>query len=335
MKSQSLNNCFHRLSSGLIKVRVEDTVFTLMPPSLELLLDADEEYNRVFDKGLFDNFMSEDEVLSLLLEKGIWGDDGENSLKTLEQEIDNQKHSMYKDFTQFNFQGVSSGRKRLQKLNQKLIEQLTKRHQFDHLLLENYAASMREQYIISRSIRGVQQDALHFSLLLKIVSEYSKLALTLTELRTIARIDPWRTHWSLFNFRIFKNFPLSEEQKAVASFSQLYDNIYKHPEPPAEEIISDDDLLDGWIIDCRQKNKKQQPKTTNKNSKIGQHSEVFAIAKNKKEAEKIYDKNSEAGRRIIKSRQKIAGTVNETQLPDKKTELQILATERSKNVKRK
>jgi len=320
--------------SGQTKVSCGGTTYTILPPTLDLLLEADLEYIRVKQECLF-SFMSNDEARGYLIRKGLWTEKGDEDLKTLEEELETRKHGLYLAFKGSNFQSVKKHREQLPKLKRKLIERQSIRHQYDYLTVEGYASSAREEYIVARSILGVKPKGLHFFLLNEILSEINKSSISIDSLRHIARNDPWKIHWTLFGKDIFRNFPLTEEQKAVASFSQLYENIYKHPECPPETVIEDDDMLDGWLIDCRKENNKDKKSSKKSNSKIEQHTEIYQRAKSKEEAQEIYSGNSDEGRTIVKNRQKIKGTVKESQLPDKQQELQILATERMKNVKRR
>jgi hypothetical protein len=329
-----LESLTHKLMSGQKKIVVSGKVYTILPPSLDILLEADLEYSRTIESGLFDGLMFQKDLIGFLVSRKLWEPDGDSRLEQLDKEIDNQKYSLYMNFKTFNLQAQKKDREKLVKLKAKQLERLTIRHGFDHLTLEGHAASIREEYIISRSIKEVPVRRLHFSLLSDILVEINKNSISLDKLRLVARVDPWRLHWSIYGHEIFTNYPLTDEQKTVASFSQLYDNIHKHPECPDDSVIADDDMLDGWLVYCRkenQKNSKDKPRQIS--SKIEEHKEVFMRAKNKEEAQAIYNQNDEEARAIVKSRQSVAGVVKESQLPDRQLELRTLAVERSKNGK--
>ena len=115
----------------------------------------------------------------------------------------------------------------------------------------------------------------------------------------------------------------------------MYDNAYQSPECPSEEIIKDDDMFDGWMIDqkrIREKEQKQkEADTMNKFSEQAQ--EVFIFAPTREDANKVYDLNDPTSRIKIKQRQAVIdqkGTVDAQELPDTKMELQQQAMQEFK-----
>ena len=73
----------------------------------------------------------------------------------------------------------------------------------------------------------------------------------------------------------------------------MYDNVYESSESPSEEVIDDDDLLDGWFIIQRKKQEKEklQSEVANmtNNEKITNSEEVYIFTDSAEEAERIND----------------------------------------------
>ena len=72
----------------------------------------------------------------------------------------------------------------------------------------------------------------------------------------------------------------------------MYDNIYENPEAPAEEVIADDDLLDGWLITTKRKRDKEREESfmnTNveMNSKLGSAGEIIIPASSKEDIDRL------------------------------------------------
>jgi accessory colonization factor AcfC len=67
----------------------------------------------------------------------------------------------------------------------------------------------------------------------------------------------------------------------------MYDNIYKHADCPSEDIICDDDALDGWMILEKRKSQNKDKETVIdhliKNEKIKNSSEIFIMSDGSKE----------------------------------------------------
>ena len=111
----------------------------------------------------------------------------------------------------------------------------------------------------------------------------------------------------------------------------LYDNVYESTERPHEDIIQDDDMLDGWLITQRKEREKEQNKKVGEekmgqNAKIQGADEVFIMTDNADDAKKITDMNSVYGEKIIKSRMKALeekGELHVTQLPDMQNRIRM------------
>lgn len=125
----------------------------------------------------------------------------------------------------------------------------------------------------------------------------------------LARTSPWSGLWPVLksNGRIFDNVNLSDEQQSLLSWSLMYDKIYESPDCPSDDIIHDDDMLDGWILvqkEERKKNMKQQEAKGALNEKVQNSDEVFIVAETKEDAEKVDALNSAQGQRIKQNRLK-------------------------------
>ena len=89
----------------------------------------------------------------------------------------------------------------------------------------------------------------------------------------------------------------------------MYDNVFKSVECPTDDVINDDDMLDGWFI---QQNKEQEERRKEKEGekvfdkfkgKDGQ--ELFVVSGDKEEVNQIYNMNDNNSRNVIKSRNQI------------------------------
>jgi hypothetical protein len=106
----------------------------------------------------------------------------------------------------------------------------------------------------------------------------------------------------------------------------MYDRIYENVECPPDFVIEDDDMLDGWMLDQKQKmeNLKKEKTGDELLSKHKNAKEVFVVS-NKEDAENIFNLNSTDSSRIIKQRTKAIinskDGIDECQLPDVQREL--------------
>lgn len=131
-------------------------------------------------------------------------------------------------------------------------------------------------------------------------------------IRKVARSYEWYSlHNAGFEFRV-----LSTEAIDLINWTKRYDNIRQHPECPDDDIINDDDLLDGWTSYIANKKDDDDP---------ADGKEVFMVANSPEDVKRIQEKNSPEARFAIKLReQKMKnGELKENDLPDKKGIIQF------------
>lgn len=105
-------------------------------------------------------------------------------------------------------------------------------------------------------------------------------------IRALARSSFWKAIWSNrgFGFDLFtkrKNTDLTINQRNLLTWSRIYDNVQESLECPTDDVINDDDMLDGWFILQKEKREKEQRKQeaesllNNSSSKMSKASHVF------------------------------------------------------------
>ena len=111
------------------------------------------------------------------------------------------------------------------------------------------------------------------------------------ECRELSRTEPWRSIWnsgkkvdSIFGK---PSVDFTAEQNMLVTWSSMYDSIAESSECPSDEVIEDDDALDGWLILQRRKREAQMGKSSAEkvigNEKIANAGEVFIMTGNKQE----------------------------------------------------
>jgi len=122
-------------------------------------------------------------------------------------------------------------------------------------------------------------------------------------LRNIVKSDTWSSYNVKDN--IFgPSVQLNDDQRNLLALQRMYNNVRQHPECPSDEIIDDDDALDGWFL--LQKDKKKKEKIKNSllkkvGGKIKDHSSVFIVTQNEEERKAIWEMNDVEGKRTLKA----------------------------------
>lgn len=117
-------------------------------------------------------------------------------------------------------------------------------------------------------------------------------------------------------------------------WSQTYDNIHESLECPSEDVIDDDDLLDGWFIIQKRKrireSKEKEIDASTKNEKIKSAQELFIIPREGQKHSSIYELNSRESAMRLQQRSAAINklkTVSYDQLPDVQNEARKQAME--------
>ena len=108
----------------------------------------------------------------------------------------------------------------------------------------------------------------------------------------------------------------------------MYDNIQESMDCPPDEVIEDDDMLDGWLL--VQKKKREQEQAENEvanktsNNKIANSDEIFVMAGTQEDANKINSSNTYHNQQIKKQRMQIVrqkGEAKDLDFPDQQLKM--------------
>jgi hypothetical protein len=329
-----------RICSGSVRITLERT-YVVRHPGRDHLYQAAELYAEVFRQSQLEGLYSDQELLEFMLEHGFWDDEREKFLKSLPKEIEQFKHSLFK--SNFKSNQRKTIRKALAIAKSKLAEVHTERHAWDYLSCSGAAAISKTRFLVgcslfsSRGQRVFGDDDFWVSecgLLDEVVAALARVRLDDVAVRELARTEPWRAIWAAHKVEgsVFGVAPAdySDEQKAVVNWSCLYDNIYQHPHCPADDVIEDDDVLDGWMIEQKQQREKALAGASVEDAigseKIRDMQEIFVPAETAEDARKVVDMNDEFGKATQKRRFDYLakkGEVNEQDMPDTRQRLQM------------
>ncbi len=328
-----------RIISGSYRCRVfqggKPITLLLKSPTVEQKYIAEEVYLETLRDSEIDGAMSDEELLIHLVEEGLWDTDKQTRLDGLIKDIEEIKVKLY----QMTFRSSERKiiREALKKAKLEVIQLQATRHSQDHLSCSGAAELTRNRYILGCSLYYATSGRPVFTadsfwessstLLDQTIAKYTKNRISEADYREMARSEPWRSIWQCRKAtgRVFDlpSTELSDEQKSLIVWSTVYDNIYEHHECPPDDIIQDDDILDGWMI--IQKRKRQGASDKRKadeligNKKIRESEEVYVVANTIEDAKKIENLNDDAAS-IIKAQRmahlKRSGEVRELDMPD-------------------
>jgi len=320
----------YRIISGINEISWADDEYIVKNPDIDILYKATKMHNDIVRKLRYnDEWLSAGEIDRLLLSQKLIPPNIDEVIKEMGKQVEDIKVSMYKSYLKKEI--LAMLRTRLKLLKDKLNETVNAKHMFDYVTSDGYAIMLKNQFVLANTLffkDGTKVfdsfENADYRLLDNIMSVLNDKYLTSEEIRELARTEPWRPIWSNSKEKAVQGvgYEWTDEQRAIISYSRMYDSIYDNPECPSDEILEDDDILDGWLINLRRTREKDKKTSELENwlgDKYKDAGEVFLPASNQENAQEIFDLNSEHMRQLKAQRDKAIrdrGVLNEAELPD-------------------
>ncbi len=301
---------------------------------------ANEIYMEALQKAELEGNYTEYQYLCLLKYKGIWSDEQQAILDNLGKDIEQLKIDLYNSaFRSEQKKQLKIAINKIRDMQERLHREL---HEYDHLTANGIAMMAKHKYMVACSIYKMNNEPLFPESELDSIPDFvieavaeniSANKISDGDIRELARTDPWKLIWlgrksegSVFNIPAVD---LTNEQRILSIWSNVYDNIHEHPDCPADEIINDDDMMDGWML--VQKRKRDASRGVAvvdglvQNEKIRSAEEVFVPADSVADAKKV-DSFNDFGASMTKKKRlaliHAKGAVREQDMPDSQLKMQ-------------
>ena len=331
MIEQEKEAMVYRIISG--EIYIQEYNFRLLAADARTKYRASCLYNSIIDDNRFNDWLDENICLAILIENKLVDSNVEHNLKALSTRVEELKVELYESF--FDSKKKEQTKKILKMVYQKQNETIMSRHSLDHLTLKGFAEMVRQQYLIYSTLVDAENklvwpttDDVDIRQLDNIMLILRHSLLSHSQLREIARNDPWRSYWGVSKNPFDCPIPnLTDEQRMLVTFSKMYDNIQEHPQSPPIAILEDDDALDGWIIKQKKDREKEKEQELLDNTFKGlkEADEVFVIANNQEDIDKINSLNNTQSKMVKQQRESVIkskGKAVDLEFPDRMMALQ-------------
>ena len=332
MKQHEREYFISRIRSGICIVKQQLLTLKVYQPTVEQDLELNQIYLDAYAQAADDDFLTEDEMNLWMREKKLWTDEDESKIDGLKNDIERLKLEI------FNSRHNEELRERIRLYLRAGEKQLTKKIMQKMSYYENTCegiAAAEKNFAFIRMCTFLGGELYKFDSLSydEVWQSYYSQILNENSIRELARNEPWRTLWLMNSSNSFKLFTnndrdLSPDQRTLLIWSRTYDNIYESIDCPSDDVIADDDMLDGWFIIQRKKREKQRAEAevedAVKNDKIKNSDEIFLMAGSKKDAQRINEINDLGGKIVKKQREaliKQKGEVTQNEFKDEKLKL--------------
>lgn len=346
MDQRILGMYISRVLSGYYIFIYNNTKYKLIYPDTNIKYEAELYANEEFENNKFNDWITEENILDYLVNVGLWTYGGDDNLKKIEDQIENLKVDLYKNF--LNPTKLKSIKRTLANTKASYNKSYSIRHSLDAYTINGYIQLLKNNYILVNSIFDSNNnkifpcyDQTDYRLLNEMSTTVTDNIIEISVFRELARSDMWKNYWSANKDNLFDRSAINwtDEQRTLVILTKMYDAAMEHPECPPDSVLEDDDMFDGWMIVQRKENEKLRNKNRTEKllegKKLDKAGEIFVMAKSKEEASNIFDLNDPNSRNIIKERQSIIinsnKDINEAELPDVKRNLVMQSNQQFKN----
>jgi hypothetical protein len=299
-----------RIRSGFIKINYKNLKLKVFPPTIEDELECNEVCINSYNSSLDDGIKTQDEMGEWMMDRGLWSEKDNQKEKGLNKDLE---HLRVEIFNARNNQSMKEKiRTYLRKGEQQLNEHLHKKNIYQENTCEGLALLEKSLELIRRcTYVGSELYDFESVDIREIWHLFYNNTCSDNQIRDIAKSEPWRSIWILRDSNSYELFSnngreLSVDQKNLLVWSRMYDNINESPDCPGDDVIDDDDMLDGWFILQRKKRDKEKLESELDNTinhpKLQNASEVFLMAKTDEDAERIDTINDLTGKMVKRER---------------------------------
>lgn len=319
-----------RILSGKVRCEVRDRIIYIGNLTSSQMCEAERIYIQTCIDAQLLGVMTEDELLYFLIDKDLWSINEQNELDSLPSLIETLKLQIWNSYQSFQSKKVEKIRQQIYKYNARLSELHNKRYKYNAYTASGVALLTKLEYWVAHSAfengQLFQNVTDNIKLFDALVNQFIGNQIPEREIRQIAKSSMWRLIW--FSGKIEHNIfgvsaiQMTEEQKSLLNWSRTYDNVYESLECPIDDVIQDDDLLDGWMITQSQKHETEKKERSGdkfaQRSKPGMQ-EIFIPAETFEDAQRINQMNDPQARLVKRQRNEIItkqGLVTEQNMPD-------------------
>jgi len=347
MKQHEREYFVSRIRCGFYTLKEDGFNLKIYMPTPEDEYEINQVYIDAYEKALDDDFKTEDEMFEWMKSKELWTEKDEQKIEGLKKDIERLKVEIFN--ARNNEKLKETIRMYLRAGERQLSQQYEKKNIYQIntcegiAILEKSVAFLKKCTFLNGELYDFNSLSADY-----ILNKYYSIILNDSQIRNLARNEPWRSLWLLNDSKAIDLFnnkgrALSVDQRNILIWSSMYDNVQESLDCPAEDIINDDDMLDGWFIIQKKKREKERAEaemeSSIQNPKIKNSTELFFVANSEKDIERIESMN-DIGSRIVKQQRlntikQKGGVAEQTDFFDEKLKLTQKSNESYRNIMRR
>lgn len=230
-----------------------------------------------------DDILEDRDIKILLIKSGKWSSEKDKKFQDLPRQIENAKVGYYQNF--FKSEIKTKYKNQLALLEKEYSELFKIRMSYSNLTIDGIAATAMWAEMINYMYDGPDK--------VKALAYYHNNFIDENTIREIALSELWLSYTTISKNPFGKNaIRLTDYQRKLCSWSNVFRNVRSYPEPPADAILHDHAAFDGWMIFQGRKDQMEKAeKTRVKNLKPNTRN-VFIGVNSAQEVEEVLAMNS-------------------------------------------
>lgn len=212
---------------------------------------------KIYNEILFfqeDDITTDRDIQILLMEMGLWDSEKEKRINDIPLKLENEKIFYFKNYF------LPSSRAgyifNINKLEKEMTDLCKIKTKYNHFTQEGIASSAMWYEMIKYMYKGNDYfNALAF---------YHSNSIDENTIRDLAMSDIWHSYSSISKNPLKKRaIEMTDYQRKLLTWSNIYKNVRSHPEFPGEKIMGDHNAFDGWMISISRKEKAEKSTKVN------------------------------------------------------------------------
>ncbi len=295
--------------------------FYIKVPSQQILYEANIAYNNII-KGLrFSDYPNRDTIIDVMRKHEVWckqtrdseTDDDidpvyywtsemDSQIEALGKNIEDIKIHLYKN-ADAHKQKIETIRRDLKSSQRKYNELYERKYTFDDRTIEYVASKIYARKLYGQTVYDINKKHVT-GLPNEILDNIAKIVdyhrIRASQIREISHTSPWTSYYNTIK-NPFTIEQVTSDSLSLMQFTRWYEWVRQHQDCPSDEVINDNDMIDGWYI-LKEREKPIQRDKLIEASDV--NVESFVFAKTQGEADSIYQRNNKAATSIIYNRTK-------------------------------
>jgi hypothetical protein len=306
----NFDKILYRILLGYYYITIDNKEYKILYPTTDIKYQAEILFDKTVEENKFDKrFFTDSEIEAYLRVNEIWSSENQKILEENKKLLEGTKISLYLNYS--NSTQRKAFKKQAKEISKKINKMLIDKNSMNYLGIKDHATSVKNEFIIIKTIYTLTNDLVfnnpetdynNYQQLQTFIREIVDKSLDINILRELVRSETWRSYSGCANLQK-DTHEINDDYRYLVALHKMYENVRQHPDCPSDEIIEDDEALDGWFLHQNKKLEKEKKKNSVLDKVRGNTKsagEIFLMTDDLQETKDIFDLNDQNAKQNIK-----------------------------------